>query len=251
MEARVRLFRSVGQARVTAAMEARATRRVGSLAGHLVSPKELASPEKSAWHTTPCDDGDSLASGALVLHPDVAAALASGTAVVALESTIVSHGMPYPANLHMAREVEAIVKARGAVPATIAIMDGACMVGLGDADLERLAVMGTDALKVSRRDIAVCVATQKTGATTVSATALLAARAGIKVFVTGGIGGVHRGGENSLDVRCVLGVSQILTHGLPPRSCLFEYTASLKGREVHPSQADCLCIQVTNTATQD
>ena len=218
VEARFRLFRSVGQARVTAAMEARATRRVGSLAGHLVSPKELASPEKSAWHTTPCDDGDSLASGALVLHPDVAAALASGTAVVALESTIVSHGMPYPANLQMAREVEAIVKARGAVPATIAIMDGVCMVGLGDADLERLAVMGTDALKVSRRDIAVCVATQKTGATTVSATALLAARAGIKVFVTGGIGGVHRGGENSLDVRCVLGVSQILTHGLPPRS---------------------------------
>lgn len=134
------------------------------------------------------------------MSPDVAAALKSGRAVVALESTIVSHGMPYPQNLAMAREVEAVVRGRGAVPATIAIMDGVPRVGLSDEHLERLAKMGSDAAKVSRRDIAAIVAAGTTGATTVSATMLLAARAGISVFVTGGIGGVHRGGERTMDV---------------------------------------------------
>lgn len=122
---------------------------------------------------------------AVVVAPEVAAALASGHAVVALESTIVSHGMPYPENLTMAREVEAVVREHGAVPATIAIMDGVPRVGLSDEHLERLAKMGGDAAKVSRRDVASVVARGATGATTVSATMLLAERAGIAVFVTG------------------------------------------------------------------
>lgn len=177
-------------------MEARASRRLAALAGQLVDSSGVS----RNWHTAPCDRGASLASGAVVVHPSVAAALASGGAVVALESTIVSHGMPYPQNLQMAREVEQIVCERGATPATVAIIEGIPKIGLDDSDLEKLAVMGTAAAKVSRRDIGLCVATGKTGATTVSATALLAARAGIKVFVTGGIGGVHRDGENSMDV---------------------------------------------------
>ena len=134
------------------------------------------------------------------MHPEVAAALASNRAVVALESTIVSHGMPYPRNLEMAREVEAIVRARGAVPATIAVMDGVPTVGLADAQLEALAKLGPAAMKVSRRDLAHCVASSRTGATTVSATACLAAKAGVGVFVTGGVGGVHRGAERTMDV---------------------------------------------------
>lgn len=121
----------------------------------------------------------------MVVAPEVAAALASGRAVVALESTIVSHGMPFPQNLTMAREVEAVVRQHGAVPATIAIMDGVPRVGLSDEHLERLAKMGGDAAKVSRRDVASVVARGATGATTVSATMLLAERAGIAVFVTG------------------------------------------------------------------
>ena len=97
----------------------------------------------------PCDGGASVAAGAVVLHPSVAEALASGGAVVALESTIVSHGMPYPQNLQMARDVEAIVRARGATPATVAIIDGVPRVGLDDADLRRLAELGARARKVS------------------------------------------------------------------------------------------------------
>lgn len=128
---------------------------------------------------------DGVGRGAVVVAPEVAAALASGRAVVALESTIVSHGMPFPQNLTMAREVEAVVRQHGAVPATIAIMDGVPRVGLSDEHLERLAKMGGDAAKVSRRDVASVVARGATGATTVSATMLLAERAGIAVFVTG------------------------------------------------------------------
>jgi len=123
----------------------------------------------------PCDGGASVAAGAVVLHPSVAEALASGGAVVALESTIVSHGMPYPQNLQMAREVEAIVRARGATPATVAIIDGVPRVGLDDTDLRRLAELGARARKVSRRDVPTVIARRETGATTVSATALLAA----------------------------------------------------------------------------
>ena len=140
----------------------------------------------------PCDGGASVAAGAVVLHPSVAEALASGGAVVALESTIVSHGMPYPQNLQMAREVEAIVRARGATPATVAILDGVPRVGLDDADLRRLAELGARARKVSRRDVPAVIARRETGATTVSATACLAAKAGV--------GGVHRGAERTMDV---------------------------------------------------
>ena len=180
-------------------MEVRASRRVAALAGHLVPSSSDASSPKQ-WLTMPCDGGASVAAGAVVLHPSVAEALASGGAVVALESTIVSHGMPYPQNLQMAREVEAIVRARGATPATVAIIDGVPRVWLDDADLRRLAELGARARKVSRRDVPAVIARRETGATTVSATALLAARAGVSVFVTGGVGGVHRGGETSMDV---------------------------------------------------
>lgn len=128
----------------------------------------------------------------LDLSAEVRAALAEGRPVVALESTIISHGMPYPTNLEMAREVEGIVRAEGAVPATVALIDGRCKVGLTEAELERLAT-SKDALKVSVRDLPIALARKSLGATTVAATATIAEAAGIPVFVTGGIGGVHRG----------------------------------------------------------
>jgi pseudouridine-5'-phosphate glycosidase len=136
----------------------------------------------------------------LVVEPEVAAAVAAGAAAVALESTIITHGMPYPQNLDMARNVEAKVRAGGAVPATIAIMDGRFRVGLSDAELERLARAGGKAEKASRRDIAALVAGGGTAGTTVATTMSLAALAGIAVFATGGIGGVHRGAETSFDI---------------------------------------------------
>jgi len=120
--------------------------------------------------------------------------------VVALESTIISHGMPYPQNLQTALEVEEVVRAGGAVPATIAIIAGQPCIGLDRAQLEHIAKSGTKVAKVSRRDMAHIMALKGDGATTVSATMLLAAAAGIRVFVTGGIGGVHRGGEVTWDV---------------------------------------------------
>ena len=131
------------------------------------------------------------ASGALVLSPEVAAALAEGRPVVALESTIIAHGMPYPQNLHTAREVEGVVRAHGAVPATIALLGGVPHVGLSPPQLERLAAGGAAVRKASRRDLPLVAALGLDGATTVSATMLLAARAGIDVFVTGG----ERGGQ--------------------------------------------------------
>lgn len=136
----------------------------------------------------------------LRLSPEVAAAMAQGRAVVALESTIVAHGMPYPQNLETARAVEGLIREQGAVPATIAVMDGAIRVGLGDAELELLARQGSQALKLSRRDIAYAISQQRLGATTVAATMLCAHWAGIRVFVTGGIGGVHRGAAQTLDI---------------------------------------------------
>ena len=136
----------------------------------------------------------------LRLSPEVAEALAQGRAVVALESTIVAHGMPYPQNLETARAVEGLIRAQGAVPATIAVMDGAIRVGLTDAELELLARQGSQALKLSRRDIAYAISQQRLGATTVAATMLCAHWAGIRVFVTGGIGGVHRGAQQSMDI---------------------------------------------------
>ncbi len=134
------------------------------------------------------------------LHPDVAAALAGGRPVVALESTIIAHGMPWPQNLETARRVEQAVRHAGALPATIAVLGGRPTVGLTDVQLEALARGGAAVAKLSRRDLAVAVATRRDGATTVAATMKLAAMAGIRVFATGGIGGVHRGAEATFDV---------------------------------------------------
>lgn len=134
------------------------------------------------------------------MSAEVQAALAAGQAVVALESTIISHGMPFPQNLATARAVEADVRAAGAVPATVAILDGVPWVGLDDAALERLARAGTAAKKTSRRDLPFVLSRRLTGATTVSATMYLAAAVGVHVFVTGGIGGVHRGASDTWDV---------------------------------------------------
>jgi pseudouridine-5'-phosphate glycosidase len=135
---------------------------------------------------------------ALVFSPEVAAALASNSPIVALESTIISHGLPRPSNLNVAREVEAIVREHGATPATIAILDGVVHIGLTDEQLVAIANRD-DISKASSRDLAVLVASEKSAATTVAATAHLAAQAGIKVFATGGLGGVHRGANESFD----------------------------------------------------
>jgi pseudouridine-5'-phosphate glycosidase len=130
---------------------------------------------------------------------EVAQAKAIGAPVVALESTIITHGMPFPQNLETARKVEAEVRAHGAVPATIAVLDGRLKIGLGPEDLEKLAQMH-GAAKLSRADLAVCIANGGTGATTVAATMIAAHLADIAVFATGGIGGVHRGAEDSFDI---------------------------------------------------
>jgi pseudouridylate synthase len=135
----------------------------------------------------------------LLFSPEVSAARAAGKPIVALESTIISHGMPYPQNVEMAREVEQIIRHAGAVPATIAIIDGKVCIGLG---AEQLELLGTspDAMKVSRRDLPFALAKRRLGATTVAATMICAQLAGIEVFVTGGIGGVHRGAATSFDI---------------------------------------------------
>ncbi len=130
---------------------------------------------------------------------EVAEAMDRGLPVVALESTIITHGMPFPQNLDTARAVEAEVRRAGAVPATIAVMGGRIRVGLPGEDLERLA-RSREAAKLSRADLAVCLARGGTGSTTVAATMICAARAGIAVFATGGIGGVHRGAEDTFDI---------------------------------------------------
>ncbi|WP_374557777.1 pseudouridine-5'-phosphate glycosidase [Aquitalea pelogenes] len=136
----------------------------------------------------------------LDIHPEVAAALAAGQPVVALESTIISHGMPYPQNVATALQVEAEVRAHGAVPATIAIIDGRLKAGLGADEIELLGKRGREVVKVSRRDLPFIVAGRQTGATTVASTMIIAAMAGIRVFATGGIGGVHRGAQHSFDI---------------------------------------------------
>jgi pseudouridylate synthase len=133
------------------------------------------------------------------IAPEVEAALAEGKPVVALESTIVAHGMPYPENVATARSLEQKVRDGGAVPATIAVIDGVIRVGLANAELELLAT-ARGVLKVSRNDLAYAIAARKHGATTVAATMICAHLAGIRVFATGGIGGVHRGAETSFDI---------------------------------------------------
>ena len=135
----------------------------------------------------------------LIFSAEVAQARASGAPIVALESTIITHGMPWPDNVEMARQVEQAVRAAGATPATIAVMDGQLCVGLDPEGLAQLA-QATDVAKLSRADLAACMASGRTGATTVAATMIAANLAGIRVFATGGIGGVHRGAENSFDV---------------------------------------------------
>jgi pseudouridine-5'-phosphate glycosidase len=135
----------------------------------------------------------------LQFSPEVQAARAAGKPVVALESTIISHGMPYPQNVQTAREVEQVIRDAGAVPATIAIINGRICIGLADDQLELLG-QSKDAIKVSRRDLAYVLSSMKLGATTVAATMICAKLAGIEVFVTGGIGGVHRGAETSFDI---------------------------------------------------
>jgi pseudouridine-5'-phosphate glycosidase len=136
----------------------------------------------------------------LDIAPEVQHALQNGVPVVALESTIISHGMPYPQNVQTALMVEAEVRAHGAVPATIAIVNGRLKAGLSEADIEQLGRSGRDVVKVSRRDVPFIVAAGATGATTVASTMIIAAMAGIRVFATGGIGGVHRGAQESFDV---------------------------------------------------
>jgi pseudouridine-5'-phosphate glycosidase len=177
----------------------------------------------------------------LVRSKPVAAAQAEGRAVVALESTIIAHGMPYPQNVQTARDVEAVIRGLGAEPATIAVLGGRIRIGLADDELELLARSG-NARKVSRRDLPAVLASGEPGATTVAGTMICAALAGIEVFVTGGIGGVHRGAPQTFDISADLqelartsvavvcaGAKSILdigltleyleTHGVPVLAC--------------------------------
>ncbi len=182
-----------------------------------------------------------LAQSWLTFSAPVAAARAAGRPLVALESTIIAHGMPYPENVRTAREVEAVIRDLGAEPATIALIDGRIRIGLSDDELERLGRSG-QAHKVSRRDLPAVLASGELGATTVAGTMICAALAGIEVFVTGGIGGVHRDAQETFDISADLqelartsvavvcaGAKSILdigltleyleTHGVPVLSC--------------------------------
>ncbi|MEG0068951.1 pseudouridine-5'-phosphate glycosidase [Cetobacterium sp.] len=136
----------------------------------------------------------------LVISEEVKNALANNQAVVALESTIISHGMPYPQNVETALKVEEIVRENGAIPATIAILNGKLKVGLSKEEIDYLGKKGLDVTKASRRDIPAILASEGDGATTVASTMIIAALAGVKVFATGGIGGVHRGAETTMDI---------------------------------------------------
>lgn len=133
-------------------------------------------------------------------NEEIREALGEGRPVVALESTIISHGMPYPQNVETAMSVERILREEGVVPATVGIVDGEGVVGLSEAEIEELGRRGSGVPKVSRRDLPVVMAEGSWGATTVATTMILAAKAGVEFFVTGGIGGVHRGAENTFDV---------------------------------------------------
>ncbi|CAM6088534.1 unnamed protein product [Calypogeia fissa] len=170
--------------------------RIATISRH-ISPTSLwerYSSSSTQW------DVDAIEKLGVRVEPNVRRALSEGLPVVALESTIISHGMPYPQNLQTAKEVENIVRNNGATPATIAILGGVPYIGMNEEELERLARLGAKAVKTSTRDIAQVIAKGADGATTVSATMFFAAKTGIRVFVTGGIGGVHRGGETTLDI---------------------------------------------------
>ena len=136
----------------------------------------------------------------LDILPEVHAALAAQQPVVALESTIISHGMPYPQNVETALRVEAQVRAHGAIPATIAVLHGRLKVGLTPDEIALLGQTGRQAVKVSRRDLPIVLASGRAGATTVAGTMIIAALAGIRVFATGGLGGVHRGAQTTMDI---------------------------------------------------
>ena len=136
----------------------------------------------------------------LDIAPEVKSALENGKPVVALESTIISHGMPYPQNVNTARNVEKLIRKEGAVPATIAIISGKFKVGLSEQEIEYFGKKGTKIAKASRRDLPILAAMKQDGATTVASTMIIAAMAGIKIFATGGIGGVHRGAETTMDI---------------------------------------------------
>ncbi|OHE41916.1 MAG: pseudouridine-5-phosphate glycosidase [Tenericutes bacterium GWF2_57_13] len=136
----------------------------------------------------------------LRVKPEVAAALAIGRPVVALESTIISHGMPWPENKKTALACETVIRQKGAVPATVAVIDGILCVGLEEHELDRIAKDPHDVIKTSRRDLPYVLSQKQTGALTVAATMVACALAGIRIFATGGIGGVHRGWEHSLDI---------------------------------------------------
>ena len=134
------------------------------------------------------------------ISPEVSEALANNRPVVALESTIIAHGMPYPQNVETALQVEDIIRKNGATPATIAIIDGQLRAGLSKDEIDYIGKLGQKVVKVSRRDLPFIVAKKMTGATTVASTMIIAEMAGIKIFATGGIGGVHRGAESSMDI---------------------------------------------------
>ncbi|MXZ79675.1 MAG: pseudouridine-5'-phosphate glycosidase [Acidimicrobiia bacterium] len=136
----------------------------------------------------------------IVLSDEVAAAAANQEAIVALESTIITHGMPAPDNVETARRVEAAVRANGATPATIAVVDGVARIGLTDEDLDRLGQPDPELVKIGNQNLAASLYLGQTGGTTVAVSMKLAALAGIKIFATGGIGGVHRGAQNSFDI---------------------------------------------------
>ena len=136
----------------------------------------------------------------LDIKPEVAEALRAGKPVVAMESTIISHGMPYPQNVETALRVEQVIRDEGAVPATIAVIGGRLKAGLTEEEIEYLGKKGLEITKASRRDLAVLVSRGQDGATTVTTTMMIAHMAGIKVFATGGIGGVHRGAEKTMDI---------------------------------------------------
>jgi len=135
----------------------------------------------------------------LNIKREVSDALSQGRPVVALESTLIAHGLPYPDNVKIAKKLESVIREEGAIPATIAILNGEIHIGLGNDELEYIA-KAKDVWKLSTREIPICVAQGRTGATTVSATSYLASQAGIKVFSTGGLGGVHRGVTNTWDI---------------------------------------------------
>jgi pseudouridine-5'-phosphate glycosidase len=170
----------------------------------------------------------------LRFSPEVSLALQDGRAIVALESTVIAHGLPHPMNLEVAAAMEAAVRKNEAVPATIAILDGKIVVGLADAERERVGT-AHDISKASLRDLPILLARKASGATTVSATAHLASQVGIKVFATGGIGGVHRGWEGTLDVSAdlpALAATPIVTVCAGAKSVL-DLPATLEWLETH------------------